>query len=181
MFVLYCLPVSLGASWGFLQPFPPFFFPFQQMWLLTLHVLPELERVKRGQQWSRADEKGKGSGSPKRKTNCIVLQFYWKAFCLEGTPFVPSKKQMKFGQRKRSCFTTQKSVYLLLQSFFFKKKIFCFMCMRVLPTCVWLRYPGAGPTESCELPYVCQELNLDPLEEQLVCFASELPLQPQSL
>ncbi|KAL6069243.1 hypothetical protein STEG23_019702, partial [Scotinomys teguina] len=33
--------------------------------------------------------------------------------------------------------------------------------------------PGAGVTDSCELPCGCWELNLDPLEEQPVLFTSE--------
>jgi len=44
--------------------------------------------------------------------------------------------------------------------------------------CKGVRSPGTGVTDRCELPCGCWELNLGPLEEQLVFLTPEPSLQP---
>jgi hypothetical protein len=51
--------------------------------------------------------------------------------------------------------------------------------MSVLPACICLRSSGTGPTDSCEVPYGCWELNPGSLKEQIVFLSTELTLQPQ--
>jgi hypothetical protein len=67
---------------------------------------------------------------------------------------------------------------------------FNLMCVDVLPAlCIYtcpvpsefrrgVRTLGIGITDGCESLYECWELNLGPLEEQLVLLAAEPPLQP---
>ena len=43
--------------------------------------------------------------------------------------------------------------------------------------CLGVQFPGTGVTDSCEMTYGCWELNLGPLEEQLVFLTVEPPLQ----
>ena len=50
------------------------------------------------------------------------------------------------------------------------------MCIAVLPACMSLKVPdplGLGVIDSCELPCWYWELNLGPLEEQLVLSTPE--------
>jgi hypothetical protein len=52
--------------------------------------------------------------------------------------------------------------------------VFCLhMCL-----CENVGSPGAGVTDSCELPCMCWELSPDPLEEQLVLLITEASPQP---
>ena len=44
--------------------------------------------------------------------------------------------------------------------------------------CKGVQSPGTGATESYELPCGCWDLNLSPLEEQLVLLTAEPSLQP---
>ena len=64
-----------------------------------------------------------------------------------------------------------------------------FMCMAVLPACMYMchmcavpmspkegsRFPGNGATDGCELLCGCQELHLGPLDEQAVLLTEPPP------